>query len=117
MTGLLDAAVLAVARELDVEFTKVLELRPDGDLLLRAEIGFDAGLVGHAIVAGGTGSQSGYVMLAGEPVIVEELGAETRFHPAALLTDHGVRSGVSVAIGPPRSSWSASSIRSVSSHR
>ena len=48
----------------------------------------------------GQGSEAGYVLLAGEPVIVEELGAETRFHPAALLTDHGVRSGVSVAIGP-----------------
>ena len=100
LVALLDAAVLAVARALEVEFTKVLELRPDGDLLLRAEIGFDAGLVGHAVVAGGKGSQAGYVLLAGEPVIVEDLSAETRFQPAALLTDHGVRSGVSVAIGP-----------------
>jgi PAS domain S-box-containing protein len=100
LVALLDAAALAAARALDVEFTKVLELRPDGDLLLRAEIGFDAGLVGHAVVAGGKGSQAGYVLLAGEPVIVEDLSAETRFQPAALLTDHGVRSGVSVAIGP-----------------
>ena len=100
LVGLLDAAVLAVARALDVEFVKVLELRPDGDLLLRAEIGFDAGLVGHAVVPGGKGSQAGYVLLAGEPVIVDNLSAETRFHPAVLLTDHGVRSGVSVAIGP-----------------
>ena len=53
--ALLDAAVLAVARALEVEFAKVLELRSDGDLLLRAEIGFDAGLVGHAVVPGGTG--------------------------------------------------------------
>jgi PAS domain S-box-containing protein len=100
LVALLDAAVLAVANGLEAEFTKVLELRPDGDLLLRAEIGFDAGLVGHAVVAGGKGSQAGYVLLAGEPVIVEELSAETRFQPAGLLTDHGVRSGVSVAIGP-----------------
>ena len=98
--ALLDAAVLAVAREMEVEFTKLLELRPDGDLLLRAEVGFDAGLVGHAVVPGGQGSQAGYVLFAGEPVIVEDLSAETRFQPAALLTDHGVRSGVSVAIGP-----------------
>jgi PAS domain S-box-containing protein len=97
--ALLDAAVLAVARALEVEFAEVLELRPDGDLILRAEVGFDAGLVGHAVIPGGTGSEAGYVLLAGEPVIVEDLGAETRFHPAALLTDHGVRRGVSVAIG------------------
>ena len=98
--ALLDAAALAVARALDVEFAEVLELGSDGDLMLRAGIGFDDGLVGHAVVAGGTGSQAGYVLLVGEPVTVEDLSAETRFHPAALLTDHGVRSGVSVAIGP-----------------
>jgi PAS domain S-box-containing protein len=45
-------------------------------------------------------SQAGYVLLAGMPVIVEDLSAETRFHPAALLADHGVRSGVSIALGP-----------------
>jgi len=103
--ALLDAAVLAVARALEVEFTEVLELRSDGDLLLRAEIGFDAGLVGHAVVPGGTGSEAGFVLLAGEPVIVEDLSAETRFQPAALLTDHQVRSGVSVAIGPRERSF------------
>lgn len=97
--ALLDAAVLAVARGLEVEFAKVFELRADGDLILRAEVGFDAGLVGHAVIPGGMGSEAGYVLLAGEPVIVEDLTAETRFHPAALLADHGVRSGVSVAIG------------------
>ncbi|MGO9960420.1 MAG: PAS domain S-box protein [Solirubrobacteraceae bacterium] len=102
LVALLDAAALAAARALDVEFTKVLELRPDGDLLLRAEIGFDAGLVGHVVIPGGTGSEAGYVLLAGEPVIVEDLNTETRFQPAALLTDHGVCSSVSVAIGPPQ---------------
>ena len=97
--ALLDAAVLAVARALEVEFAKVLELRSDGDLILRAEVGFDARLVGHAVIPGGRGSEAGYVLLAGEPVIVEELSAETRFHPDAMLIDHGVCSGVSVAIG------------------
>jgi PAS domain S-box-containing protein len=98
--ALLNAAAVAVARALDVEFAEVLELRANGDLILRAGVGFDEGLVGHAVVPGGTGSEAGYVLLAGEPVIVEDLGAETRFRPAALLTDHGVCSGVSVAIGP-----------------
>ena len=97
--ALVNAAALAVASALEVEFAKVLELRSDGDLILRAGVGFDDGLIGHAVIRGGRGSQAGYVLLAGEPVIVEDLSAETRFHPAALLTDHGVRSGVSVAIG------------------
>jgi PAS domain S-box-containing protein len=100
LEALLDAAAVAVAGALDVEFAKVLQLRSNGDLILRAGVGFDQRLVGHAVVPGGTGSEAGYVLLAGEPVIVDDLGAETRFHPAALLTDHGVRSGVSVALGP-----------------
>jgi PAS domain S-box-containing protein len=99
--ALLEAAAVAVARALEVEFAKVLELRPDGDLILRAGFGFEDRLVGRALVPGSTGSQAGYVLLAGEPVIVEDLSAETRFHPAGLLTDHGVRSGVSVAVGTP----------------
>ncbi len=98
--ALLDAAAVAVAGALDVEFANVLELRSNGDLILRASVGFDEGLADHAVVPGGTGSQAGYVLRAGKPVIVENLSTETRFHPAALLTDHGVRSGVSIALGP-----------------
>ena len=51
-------------------------------------------------IPGGSGSAAGYALLAGDPVIVEDLSAEHRFHAAGLLTDHGGRSGVSVAIGP-----------------
>jgi PAS domain S-box-containing protein len=98
--ALLDAAAVAVAGALDVEFAKVLELCSNGDLILRAGVGFGEGLAGHAIVPGGTGSLAGYVLLADEPVIVEDLSADTRFHPAGLLADHGVRSGVSIALGP-----------------
>jgi signal transduction histidine kinase len=115
--ALLDAAVVASARALEVEFAKVLELRSDGDLVLRAEIGFDAGLVGYAVIPGGKGSQAGYVLLVGEPVIVEELSAETRFQPAALLTDHGVRSGVSVAIGPRERPFGVIGAHTATNHR
>jgi len=99
---LLKAAALALARALAVEFANVLELRSDGNLILRAGVGFEERLIGHAVIPGGAGSEAGYVLLAGEPVIAEDLSAETRFHPAVLLTDHGVHSGVSVAIGTPQ---------------
>jgi PAS domain S-box-containing protein len=88
-----------VARTLDVDYCKILELHPDGKALtLRAGIGWHDGVVGHAVVEAGTRSQAGYTLDVKRPVIVENLRTETRFAAAPLLLDHGVVSGVSVAI-------------------
>jgi two-component system, chemotaxis family, CheB/CheR fusion protein len=97
---LLDKAVASVAEVCAVEYGKILELQPGNQLLLRAGVGWEQGLVGKAIIPAGLGSQSGYTLATHEPVIVEDMQHETRFTPAKLLLDHGVRSGVSVIIGP-----------------
>lgn len=97
--SLLDQAAALIARTLDVEYSKVLELLPDGqELLLRAGVGWKEGLVGRATVPAGADSQAGFTLLADEPVIVEDLRAETRFRPPALLHEHAVLSGMSVVI-------------------
>ena len=96
---LLDASVALVADTLDVEYAKVLELLPDGTALgLRAGVGWQPGLVGRATVGAGLDSQAGYTLRANEPVVVEDLRAETRFTGPPLLHDHGVISGLSVII-------------------
>jgi len=96
---LLDAAARTVAETLDVEFSKVLECDPDGEtLLLRAGHGWKPGLVGHARVGTGQESQAGYTLASEEPVVVPDLAAEQRFSGPPLLQDHGVVSGISVAI-------------------
>ena len=96
---LFDDAVKQVAQTLTVEFAKVLELLPDrDDLRLRAGVGWKAGLVSHAIVDGGLGSQAGFTLRSAHPVIVDDLRTETRFVGPALLRDHGVVSGISVII-------------------
>ncbi|HLF78041.1 MAG TPA: PAS domain S-box protein [Dehalococcoidia bacterium] len=98
-THLLQEAVSLVAENLNVEYAKVLELLPDGrNFLLRAGIGWREGRVGDAIVSGGKESQAGYTLQSNEPVIVEDLRTETRFSGPALLSDHGVVSGISVII-------------------
>src|SRR5205823_6140768 len=80
-------------------FSYVLEMLPDqNNMLLRAGIGWKPGAVGKATVAIDPTTQSGFTLAAGEPVVVEELPGETRFHPCPLLIDHGVVSGVTVAI-------------------
>jgi signal transduction histidine kinase/DNA-binding NarL/FixJ family response regulator len=99
LQNLLDEAVAVVAETLDVELCKALELLPaSGQLLLRAGIGWQDGLVGHAIVPCGDDSQAGYTLKVNEPVVVEDLRVEARFSGPALLNDHGVVSGVSCII-------------------
>jgi PAS domain S-box-containing protein len=107
LQSLLDLATGTVAEVLGVEYCKVLELRPNGvDFLLRSGVGWRPGLVGCATVTGGRDSQAGYTLVSQAPVIVEDLGTETRFHGPKLLADHHVVSGLSCAItGPGGGPW------------
>src|SRR5512133_1499120 len=59
-----------IAKTLNVEFCKVLELLPGKNhLLLRAGFGWRAGSVGHVTEPAGTGSPAGYTLLCDQPVI------------------------------------------------
>ena len=99
LTTLMTTAVTLVAQCLKVEYCKVLELLPKGNaLLLRAGVGWQQGLVGHATVGTDTDSQAGYTLLCSEPVIVKDLRTETRFSGPQLLHKHQVVSGISVVI-------------------
>ena len=99
LSTLMNEAVVCVAQSLEVEYSKVLELLPDGNaLLLKAGVGWQAGLVGQETVDAATDSQAGYTLLSREPVIVEDLRTEKRFSGPRLLHEHGVVSGLSVTI-------------------
>jgi PAS domain S-box-containing protein len=99
LQALMDEAVECVARTLEVEYAKVAELLPGGnELLLRAGAGWREGLVGHAREETGHGSQAGYTLLSDEPVIADDLRAETRFRPPPLLLEHGAVSSMTVII-------------------
>lgn len=99
LSELMNEAVALVARTLDVEFCKILELMPDKEeLLLRAGVGWKPGSVGRIKVKAKTNSQAGYTLLSSEPVVVEDLRNETRFNGPPLLIEHGVVSGISVII-------------------
>jgi PAS domain S-box-containing protein len=99
LTSLLEAAVVLVSETLDVPFCKMLELQLDGkSLLLRAGVGWREGSVGHVMVGTGAESQAGYTLQRNEPVISDDVRAETRFRGADLLHSHGIVSGVTVPI-------------------
>ncbi|MBK9258456.1 MAG: GAF domain-containing protein [Polyangiaceae bacterium] len=97
-----DDAVTTVTRTLGTDFAKLLEFAEDKqELVLRAGVGWKEGLVGHASVTTGRGSQAGFTLLCRTPVIVDDLRTETRFSGPSLLTEHGVTSGVSTVIEAP----------------
>lgn len=99
---LMNEAVAFVAQTLGVEYCEVLELLPDGDVFrLEAGVGWMEGCVGHATVNAGANSHAGYTLFSNEPVIVDDLRTEGRFSGSPLLHDHGVVSGMSVAIHVP----------------
>ncbi|MCH7989769.1 MAG: PAS domain S-box protein [Planctomycetes bacterium] len=99
LSKLMNKIVYFLAKTLNVEYCKVLKLLPDGkSLLLRSGVGWKDGLVGRATVPAGKDSQAGYTLHSGEPVVVENLRTEKRFHGPGLLFDHGVVSGMSVII-------------------
>lgn len=105
--ALLGDAVELVADVLDTDYCKVLDLdAEDESLLLRQGVGWRDGLVGSASVSAvDEESQAAYTLESENPVVVEDLTAETRFSGPSLLTDHDVRGGISTVIGPADDPW------------
>jgi signal transduction histidine kinase/HAMP domain-containing protein len=99
VTALLDQAVMLVAQTLEVEYCQVLEVQPGGRfLLLRAGVGWKSGCVGKVALPADPHTESGFALATGEAVAFEHLPTETRFRGSSLLTEHGIVSGISVAI-------------------
>ena len=99
LATLMNDAVALVAQILEIEFCKLLELTPAGDLLiLRAGVGLREGCLGRVSVTPGPEAQAGHTLHAGAPVVVEDLRTETRFQPAAILLEHGAISGMSTVV-------------------
>ncbi len=96
---LMDKAVDVVAKTLDVEFAGAFELQPSGEnLILRAGVGWNKGLVGEATISSLKNSQAGYTLMTKTPVIVDDLNTETRFIKSRLLLKHNVISSLSIVI-------------------
>jgi two-component system, sensor histidine kinase PdtaS len=100
---LLHDAAAEAARSLGVSFVKVLQYLPDEKrLLVRAGVGWGAGVVGQARIGADLESPAGYALQTGQPVISNDLDKEERFRIPELLRAHGVRSAVNVIIRSKR---------------
>jgi diguanylate cyclase (GGDEF)-like protein len=96
LSTLLDEVVATVASTLDVPLCGVLELSPDQACLdVRSVVGLGEGAL-RSLPAGG-GTHAGYVLHTRQPVVVDDLRAETRFDPTALLA-RGIASGMGAVI-------------------
>lgn len=103
---ILQQATEKVAAVLKTNFGKVLALAEDGShLQLVAGIGWSPGLVGTATVGLDRASQAGFTLQSPEPVYVNDLSRESRFTPPPLLIEHGIVSGMSVAIWVQGKPW------------
>jgi signal transduction histidine kinase len=88
-----------VSQVLDMEFVSVLELASAREsMLLVAGVGWWEGSLGIQVAGTGKESQEGFALQADDPVVMENLAQETRFSPAPFHVQHGVVSGITVAI-------------------
>jgi two-component sensor histidine kinase len=95
---LLQEATQLVSDAIEVDLVKVLELLPDGqNLLVRAGVNWNPGVVGHAIISAEGGSAAGHALRTDAPVI-SDVTTESRFTIPSLLLEHGVKSTVNVVI-------------------
>jgi diguanylate cyclase (GGDEF)-like protein/PAS domain S-box-containing protein len=95
---LMNEAVNGASRMLGAEISAVWEFLPDEDcLLLRSGIGWPDTEVGVLHYPAGEGSQAGYTLLSGAPVVVEDWDSERRFEQPS-FRGRRTGSGLSVKI-------------------
>jgi PAS domain S-box-containing protein len=103
---LLEKTTELVAAALDAPYATVLEhdaIGPgEGVLRLRAGTGTDAAVGTTTSV---TGSIAATAFDADEPVVIADLETDARVAEPALSTEHDLRSGLTVSIGPPTDPW------------
>jgi two-component sensor histidine kinase len=96
---LLDHTAQVTAEGLRAEFSKVLEYLPaEGSLLVRAGVGWPAGIVGNATVGADLESPAGFALRTGKPVISNHLENEERFRTPELLVENGIRRAMNVIL-------------------
>jgi PAS domain S-box-containing protein len=98
--ALLGEAAGAVRRGLEIEYSRVDELLPGArGLRVRAGEGWPPGVVG-SVLGAGRDSVSGYALLTGQPVIVDDTASQSRFAVSGLARAHHIRSEIAVVIDP-----------------
>lgn len=96
---LLDQAAKTAALGMRASLSKILEYRKaEKDLLIRAGVGWRAGVVGEVTFGADLESPAGYAFHTGSPVISNHLQGEEQFRTPVLMIEHGVKRAINVLI-------------------
>src|SRR4051812_13369507 len=99
IAALLQEATRVCALGLQSEFCKAMEHLPEeGQLIVRAGVGWKPGVVGEARIGADMESPTGYAFRTGKPVISNHLSAETRFRTPHILREHGIKRAINVLV-------------------
>lgn len=99
VSDLLDEAAKTAALGMRASLSKILEYRKaEKDLLIRAGMGWRAGIVGKVAFGADLESPAGYAFHTGSPVISNHLENEEQFRTPALMIEHGVKRAINVLI-------------------
>ncbi len=98
LEALLNQTVMLVAQTLGVEYSAVFEQLSGGPLRLQAGVGWKPEYNRQTSLPGNEDSPIAFALKSGEPVVIADLKAEMRISASPFLAEHGVVSGVTVAI-------------------
>ena len=98
LEALLNQTVMLVAQTLGVEYSAVFEQLPAGQLRLQAGVGWKSEYNRQTSLPGNEDSPIVTALKSGDPVVIADLKAESRISASPFLAEHGVVSGITVAI-------------------
>ncbi|MFY9822190.1 MAG: GAF domain-containing protein [Thermoanaerobaculia bacterium] len=91
----MNRAVEFAARVLETEFCNIVLRDGQEQLKFGAVFGWEWTRTKDLVVESGTGSQTGYTIQKKEPVAVDDYSKVKRFTVPEIITEHGIRSGLS----------------------
>jgi len=98
LEALLNQTVILVAQTLGVEYSAVFEQLPAGPLRLQAGVGWKPEYDRQTSIPGNENSPIVSALKSGDPVVTADLKTESRISASPFLAEHGVVSGITVAI-------------------
>ena len=94
---ILEESALLIAKGLGTEFSRIMELTPDGNFIMMAGYGWKVGSIDSDVIK--ENSQAKHALVLKRPIILEDIETETRFECDEFLRRQGIVSGVTVLIG------------------
>lgn len=94
---ILERSALLIAKGLGTDFSRIMELMPDGTFIMRVGYGWKEEYIDSVIIK--EKSQAEYALALKKTIILEDIDTETRFECSEFIRRHGIASGATVLIG------------------